>query len=105
MKELNVLNEREKMVLSLILQGYTLKEVGNNLGITPERVRQIEYKAYVRLTVPVGRDYKVHTLARAINRSYTAQIEDIGKRVIALEDLAEDNKHYWSLAEHESARL
>ena len=50
---LETLNDREKEVISLRLIGkdrtYTLEEIGESLGITRERVRQIESKAMEKL--------------------------------------------------------
>jgi len=42
------LNQREMAVLSLRQQGKTLQEIGNNLKVTRERVRQIETTALKR---------------------------------------------------------
>jgi len=53
-KALNKLNEREKLVINMrfgLENGieHTLEEVGNRLGVTRERIRQIEAKALRRL--------------------------------------------------------
>jgi len=42
------LNQREMAVLTLRQQGKTLQEIGNNLKVTRERVRQIETTALKR---------------------------------------------------------
>ena len=49
-----VLNEQEKKILSLRFgipdgNNMTLEQVGKNLGLTRERVRQIEKKALIKL--------------------------------------------------------
>ena len=51
---LETLNDREKEVISLRFglgkdRTYTLEEIGESLGITRERVRQIESKAMEKL--------------------------------------------------------
>lgn len=54
---LNTLDKRERKILELrFYDGKTLKEVGDELKITsPERVRQIESKALIKLRHPVRR--------------------------------------------------
>ena len=54
---LSVLTEREKQILSLRFglddgQGRTLDEIGDELGYTRERIRQIEKKALQKLRHP-----------------------------------------------------
>jgi len=60
------LNEREREVLAMRFgledgQGHTLEEVGQRLGVTRERIRQIESKALRKLRHPTRtrklRDY------------------------------------------------
>ena len=58
---LNTLSPREKMVLEMRFgigddKMHTLREVGNELNLSPERIRQIEAKALRRLRHP--RDFK-----------------------------------------------
>lgn len=53
----NTLTDREEKVLKLrygLLNGktHTLEEIGNLLGVTRERIRQIESKALRRLRTP-----------------------------------------------------
>lgn len=47
---LSQLNERDRHVLLVRSEGYTLKQVGDKLGVSTERVRQIEKTALTRLT-------------------------------------------------------
>jgi RNA polymerase primary sigma factor len=60
-KVLKTLDEREALVMSLrfgLLDGktYTLDEVGKRIGLTRERVRQIEKKTLQKLRVPSRAD-------------------------------------------------
>lgn len=48
-EQLSVLSSRQRQVLELRLQGYTLNEVGKMFGITSERVRQVQNKAILRI--------------------------------------------------------
>jgi RNA polymerase sigma factor (sigma-70 family) len=43
------LNAREREILPLIAAGQTNKEIGQRLGVTRERVRQIETNAFSKL--------------------------------------------------------
>lgn len=47
---------KELFVLALSQNGYTLKEIGNIMGLGEERVRQIKRKALVRVKL-MFRDY------------------------------------------------
>lgn len=50
------LSERERKVLFLrVIEGKTLREVGNAFGVTQERVRQLESKAFRKLRGPLHR--------------------------------------------------
>ena len=40
---------KEMFVLALTYNGYSLQEIGNVMGIGPERVRQIKRKALLRV--------------------------------------------------------
>jgi len=56
-KQLHTLNERERKVLELRFglnngQPHTLEQVGNQFGVTRERIRQIESKALQKLRRP-----------------------------------------------------
>jgi DNA-directed RNA polymerase sigma subunit (sigma70/sigma32) len=45
-----ILSEREKFVLhDLVVMGYTLKDVGGELGLSEERVRQIKEASIIKL--------------------------------------------------------
>ena len=48
LKHYNGLNERERFVVENRSQN-TLKSLGEQIGVTPERVRQIEAKAYRKM--------------------------------------------------------
>jgi len=50
------LGERDRKVLSMRCHGYTLEEVGEELGITRERVRQLETRAIARLREKVANE-------------------------------------------------
>ncbi len=56
-KALNTLSDREKLVVTLRYglngQIWTLEQIGNRLGITRERARQIEIKALQKLKTPL----------------------------------------------------
>ena len=52
---LEKLTERQRTVIERRLDGDTLLEIGLDIGVTRERVRQIEAEAYVRLRKLVGR--------------------------------------------------
>lgn len=63
-KQLSFLNPREEIVVSMRfgLNGYiphTLEEVGNEIGVTRERIRQIESRALRRLRTPSRRKFLV----------------------------------------------
>ena len=45
MQELGVLNEREAKVVTMLIEGKTMEEIGEDLYISRERVRQIFFKA------------------------------------------------------------
>lgn len=56
-RQIDVLSDREKMVLCDIINGYTLEDVGEELGLTRERIRQIFNKALRRFSTAL-RSYK-----------------------------------------------
>lgn len=47
---LNVLPERYKsVIIKRFYESKTLKAIGNDLGVTPERIRQMEAKALLKI--------------------------------------------------------
>lgn len=53
---MTILSPRHAVVIEQRLQGATLQEIADDLGISRERVRQIEGKAIVRLRRELGAD-------------------------------------------------
>jgi len=53
LRVLSSLTPRESTIVILRCTGMTLHEVGVNLGLTGERIRQIEAKAYKKLRHPL----------------------------------------------------
>lgn len=49
-----IITEREQKVLAMREEGKTLKAIGKELGVTPERIRQIEAKAELKMKVLLG---------------------------------------------------
>lgn len=55
-------NERGLEVLNLRAQGYTLEEVGNKLGVTRERIRQIEKKENGKILQWIKHNYVIQKI-------------------------------------------
>ena len=53
----NLLNEREKLIFTLRLEGKTLEEIGQKHNITRERIRQIESSIYNKIISNLGNEY------------------------------------------------
>ena len=54
----------QTVILSRISLGYglkprTLREIGESCGLTPERIRQVEYKALRRIAFRLGRSCQI----------------------------------------------
>ena len=61
-KQLSTLTPREETIINLRFglnggQPHTLDEIGNRIGVTRERIRQIEYKALRKLGHPKRGNY------------------------------------------------
>lgn len=77
---LETMSEREQQVLhKRFVEGYTLKATGLQMGVTPERIRQIEAKALRRIKVPARLQY----LTRG--HEYMSLREDVAKLTVDLE--------------------
>lgn len=81
--------EREKEIISRRFGLYdrkeTLEQIGEMLGITRERVRQLEKAILIRLRIAVG-DEKIQT-ASAIGKLITSHLSEMG-RAARMQDLA-----------------
>ncbi len=63
-KILSDLSTREELILRLRSQGQSLEEIGSRLGLSRERVRQIEKKAIRRLRARLTRNKKLREALR-----------------------------------------
>lgn len=78
---LAALTDRERWVLSERAEGRSLTDIGNDLGLTRERVRQIEAEAMRRVGAPAGRSLAdAHEVEREERREF---YRERGRRVRA----------------------
>lgn len=92
---LSTLGEREQaVIIKRFKDGYTLREVGEHLKLSPERIRQIEVKALRKLRHPsrfkyITDGYSIVSgeIEKALNRKYVALEEDRKNRLKEINDL------------------
>lgn len=56
-KALSMLSERERLIVELRAAKYTLQDIGESQGVTRERIRDIEQRAYRKLRHPARARY------------------------------------------------
>lgn len=92
---LSTLGEREQtVIIKRFRDGYTLEEVGKNLHLSRQRIRQIEVAALRKLRHPsrgkyIKEGYSIASgeIEEALNKKYTALEEDRKRRIKEISDI------------------